>query len=285
MSIFKWVIIVMLVIATFPIEQTLPTRNIPQSHTSASESDHGMVYVPAGKFIFGSTLEEISAVCKQEFSNERFDSCIEYHSEHVASLSGKEIEVEGFWMDKYEVTIEYHTDCLFCDSIDFSQSSMSYLSQNLQQPQVGVTWYDAMMYCNLRNARLPTEIEWEYAASGPENLIFPWGNSYTRENLIPEDMEKLTTHLVGSIPENVSWAGIYDLSGNAAEWVEELYMPNVVVTLTQDIPRQVDRTVRGGAWDTRKFTLTTFWREPSTPWEHSHFVGFRCVSSEAPPED
>jgi len=111
-------------------------------------------------------------------------------------------------------------------------------------PVLGASWHEAYAYCKWLSSvtgqtyRLPTEAEWEYAARGPESLIFPWGNEYLDE----EEMcgppgsgamanckysDDYTTEPVGSYPEGVSPFGAYDMSGNVAErtldWFQFLY--------------------------------------------------------------
>jgi formylglycine-generating enzyme required for sulfatase activity len=65
------------------------------------------------------------------------------------------------------------------------------LSSDPQQPRVCLKWYEAEAYANWRTQaasdgtvyRLPTEAEWEYAARGPQSLIYPWGNSFDSSRL------------------------------------------------------------------------------------------------------
>jgi len=97
------------------------------------------------------------------------------------------VEVSAFWMDKYEVTIEQYAICMqpgpsrYCQKITIAPGPK--LSDDPKKPQVGVDWYDAMYFCNMRGGRLPTEVEWEYSAKGANNNIFPWGNTFIETNV------------------------------------------------------------------------------------------------------
>ncbi len=121
-------------------------------------------------------------------------------------------------------------------------------SNQADTPVLGVSWHEAYAYCKWLssytgdNYRMPTEAEWEYAARGPESLIFPWGNEYLTESEMcgapgsgakanclyflpkenpddPEDneTEHKETEPVGSYPEGVSFCGAHDMAGNVAE--------------------------------------------------------------------
>ena len=110
-------------------------------------------------------------------------------------------------------------------------------------PVVGVSWDDAMAFCawltaQLRNTgelqaaavvRLPSEAEWEYAARGPESLIYPWGHepqpdpelaNYSETNLG-------ATSAVGCFPRGVSrFSGCEELAGNVWEWCADDWHKN-----------------------------------------------------------
>ena len=107
-------------------------------------------------------------------------------------------------------------------------------SNQADTPVIGVSWHEAYAYCKWLssvtgdNYRLPTEAEWEYAARGPESLIFPWGNKYLSESEMcgaPGSgakancnyIEPYKAEPVGSYPEGISPFGAYDMSGNVAE--------------------------------------------------------------------
>jgi hypothetical protein len=145
-----------------------------------------MVRVPAGCFMMGS----------DDPYDERLVSVFEVCFD------------EPFWIDKYEVTNgQYGT--VGCRS----------WSSEPDQPRVCVSWLEAHDYCEARNARLPTEAEWEYAARGPDSWVYPWGNDYDETSIVPS--EQIAS--VGSRQTDASWVGARDMAGNVSEWTHSLY--------------------------------------------------------------
>lgn len=85
-------------------------------------------------------------------------------------------------------------------------------------PAVLVSWDDAAAYCRWRGARLPSELEWEKAARGPEGRVFPWGDraDATRVNGLEAAVGDTVPVLTN--PRAASPYGVHDVAGNAAEW-------------------------------------------------------------------
>lgn len=86
-----------------------------------------------------------------------------------------------------------------------------------QRPVTCVTWYGAEMYCRAQNKRLPREDEWEHAAKGTKDRLFPWGDN--RDHLDGVANNLSAPRAVGTSAKDVSPEGIYDLAGNVMEWV------------------------------------------------------------------
>lgn len=115
-----------------------------------------------------------------------------------------------FWIDVYEVTNEQYGPILCAD---FSPAP--------DQPRLCLNWTDAQAYCTARGGRLPTEAEWEYAARGPDGLVYPWGNEFDEDNAVWGYNADRHPSPVGSKPEGMSWIGAYDMAGNVWEWVND----------------------------------------------------------------
>jgi formylglycine-generating enzyme required for sulfatase activity len=210
-----------------------------------------MALVPAGCFMMGSTSGKDEEQPVHEV-------CFE----------------EPFWIDVYEVTNE-----------QFGAVGCADWSSEPQQPRICVTWFEARDHCESRGARLPTEAEWEYAARGPDGLIYPWGNDFVGDNVVYNENSGGHTANVGSKPGGGSWVGAFDLSGNVWEWVNDWYDAGYYSTLADGAvnpqgPGSGDaRVLRGGAWDDYTYHLRAARRNGNNAGYGDNSYGFRCALS------
>jgi formylglycine-generating enzyme required for sulfatase activity len=192
---------------------------------------------------------------------------------------------QPFWIGRYEVT-----------NAQFG-SSGRWADSNL--PRESVSWADAKLFCERAGGRLPTEREWEYAARGPDNLIYPWGNQFDGFRLNFCDVNcsgdqrnpsyndgYAGTAPVGSYPSGVSWAGAFDMSGNVWEWVSTIYADYFLYPYNSNDGREssidngnTPRGLRGGSWLRDSVRATSPFRNYSisNPISNADGIGFRCA--------
>lgn len=185
-------------------------------------------------------------------------------------------------------------------------------------PVVGVSWEQANAFCAWRTSyllsglgpqaqyvqryRLPTEAEWEFAARGRENNIYPWKAADSKDengcfyaNFKPErgnytEDGSLITTKVGSYKPNSN--GLYDMAGNVAEWTSTVYTeagilqmndmnPELYYNAAMEDPYYMKKkAIRGGSWkDAEKF-IESSWRTYEYQNEQRSYIGFRCVRTQ-----
>lgn len=149
-----------------------------------------------------------------------------------------------------------------------------------KHPVVGVTWYGALLYAQWVGKRLPTEVEWEIAASGAgENLVYPTGENIEKNqaNFFSSD----TTAVMSYPPTEL---GLYDMVGNVYEWCHDWYAYNYYEISVQEPenpqgPLQgVYRVLRGGCWKSLKEDLRCARRHRNNPGTVNSTYGFRCAA-------
>ena len=160
-------------------------------------------------------------------------------------------------------------------------------------PVVNVSWYSAVAFCQSVGKRLPSEAEWEYAAKGKLNRLFPWGDqavSKARANFSGSGIGSTTA--VGSYPSNAY--GVFDMAGNVLEYLADEWGPYNSVAqknplaggdsfLSGDSFLRVKtrRVIRGGSWGGAPINLWVEYRDSHPPDGARDFVGFRCAKSVA----
>lgn len=163
-------------------------------------------------------------------------------------------------------------------------------------PVIHVNWYEAEAYCNWAGRRLPTEAEWELAASAEpapdgrgitaRKRRYPWGDeppSPERANL---DSRFLGCVDVGAFASGDSAFGCRQMLGNAWEWTASAFYPfpgYVVDTPYREYSAPwfgYRKVLKGGAWATRSRLANNTYRNFFQPYRHDLFAGFRtCARS------
>ncbi len=150
------------------------------------------------------------------------------------------------------------------------------------RPAEKVSWYDAVAFCRWLSAklgceiRLPTEWEWQQAATGgdPANR-YPWGPQWDSRFANTDESGLSRTTAVGMYPRGASPVGAVDMSGNVWEWCVNEYDRPARTTIEGDS----HRVVRGGSWRYFPDLARAAYRDGSPPIDRSNFIGFRVVVS------
>jgi formylglycine-generating enzyme required for sulfatase activity len=234
-----------------------------------AKQDNGseMVFVPAGPFLMGSPPVEGDQ----------------------DEMPQRGVFVDAFWIDLYEVTFAQYD--LFTRATNAPKPVIPVLQDDPaklmapEQPAVAVSWSQARDYCAWLGKRLPTEAEWEKAARGDRAVVWPWGQEFGPglANIQGDEDGFPYTAPPGSFPSGRSFFGLYDASGNVAEWVADWYDHRYYLGAPFESPTGPEsgkhRVYRGGSWNDTPSEVRTAKRFAAAPHQTSAVIGFRCAKS------
>jgi formylglycine-generating enzyme required for sulfatase activity len=222
-----------------------------------------MVLVPAGEFSMGSTMGDDEKPVHRIYLN-------------------------AFYIDKYEVTVGQYAKYLQATGMEEpSDWNIMNQAQHRKRPVVNINWSDAATFCKWAGKRLPTEAEWEKAARGTDGRIYPWGDEAPTRLHANFGKKEWDNHLAlvpgGSFEMGKSPYGIYDMAGNAWEWVNDWYEHDYYKKSPAKNPqgptKGESKVVRGGSWLYVPDFLRTAFRFNAEPSGRHFGYGFRCAKT------
>ena len=199
----------------------------------------------------------------------------------------REIYLDSFYIDKYEVTISHYAK--FLQATGGARPPEGWPQLHLESAGalaiVGVDWHDAEAYCRWAGKRLPTESEREKAARGEDGRKYPWGNEEptpahanfgkSADGPYTGGLAPLENRTAGKSPY-----GVYDLAGNASEWVSDWFAAGFVrgdVRNPKGPENGTAKVIRGGGWHDPPNRLNSSRRMHASPATRADDLGFRCA--------
>lgn len=259
----------------FAVPVPIPARAIlpPRVEVTVSPpppGDPDFAFVPAGPALLGDVLG------------------VGQPDERPARVA----EVDAFWIGRREVTnreyaafLDAHADSVDPDWIDldsrkcrvrFDEVQGHHTTDRPDEPVVTVSHAGASAYCAWLSQtsgtvhRLPTAVEWEKAARGPDSSTYAYGDVYERSAANQESGRLASVGVSGPM----TGFGTFDMTGNAFEWTADLYPQREGA---QEEERLAYRELRGGSFVLDGMYLRNSFRMKLRPGVHADDVGFRVL--------
>jgi formylglycine-generating enzyme required for sulfatase activity len=276
-----------------------------------------MVLVPAGNFLRGLTPEGVGNV------QDRYPGFTEMKDETPSAT----VPVDRFFMYRFEVTNARFAQFLAFRGKDVDDAGHPLLAEHRwglkklegawvpangleDHPAVCVSWFGAMEYSRWAGGSLPTEAQWEKAASWESGGVkrgFPWGNAYRHGVVVCADFYggeefrtpiqldiflqkgldalRVLTQPADSLPEGASPCGCLHMAGNVWEWCLDVYDREFYGAQESRYSNPCrtrggqERALRGGGWRSMARDCRTTNRFGADPAQCPPDVGFRLVRS------
>lgn len=222
------------------------------------------------KLLPKQTRQEKPIVADRINGNDGAPMILVPEGEFLYGEDNQKLSLPGFYLDTFEVTTKAYAAFMEATGHDKPEHWGDVrLDRHGMLPVIGVEYADAEAYCNYYGKRLPTEQEWEKSARGTDGRTYPWGNTEPTEamanfgpsacgpfcNVYEEKLKPVNGYEGGKSPY-----GIFNMTGNAGEWVKE-------------------KRLKGGHWLSYAQDLRVSLRlkEVTHTWGARWVLGFRCA--------
>ena len=286
----------------FSANSTGSLSNKSANSDQSQKSARGFVELSGGSFMLGANKEALFA-----FDNEKW--------EH-------EVNVKPFSISRTAVTqkefSEFVSDDGYKRSNLWSEKGRAWLEQSgAERPlywkrdgsgkwlrrffdrwvelepeiaMIHVNYFEAEAYCHWKGVRLPTEAEWEFAASANHDSnskrLYPWGNEAPAPAQANMNWENRGCISVDELPDGDTESGCRQMIGNVWEWTESDFLPfpGFVIDPYKEYSEpwfKTRKVLRGGSWATRSRLIRNTWRNFYEPHRRDVWSGFRvCLVAE-----
>jgi formylglycine-generating enzyme required for sulfatase activity len=264
-----------------PLKETAYAEPPPETDAQGAKIE-GMVFVPPGPFIRGSSPAELSTAqsqCQQSSASCNIGQFEDEGPQH-------EITLKGYYIDETEVTVAAFKSFVAAtgykttaeakgDAIQYTWRAFD-APDRQDHPVRWMTWRDANAYCQWAGKRLPTEAEWEKAARGTDGRIYPWGNTWDDTRVPHGDTEPVTAH-----PNAASPYGALGMAGGVWEWVADwydfYYYQSSPATDPTGPGQTSDKVLRGGGFANASWQHRAAHRHSGGIEGYAQDHGFRCA--------
>ncbi|MCP4406865.1 MAG: ergothioneine biosynthesis protein EgtB [Gammaproteobacteria bacterium] len=265
---------------------------------------HGDARIPGGRFMLGASPQQGFV-----FDNEKWAHPVEVSPFSIAKAAVSNADflafVEASGYDKKEYWDDegwsWRERSLLQHPVYWRHVSPGWQLKQFDQwhtlpmnaALIHVCWHEAQAYCRWAGRRLPSEAEWEVAASAElaadgkslssRKRHFPWGDETPRPDQANLDGYALGTVDVGAHSAGDSVFGCRQMIGNVWEWTQDTFgpYPGFVPDMYQDYSQPLfgsTKVLRGGAWTTRARMIRNTWRTYYGPDRNDVFAGFRTCT-------
>lgn len=238
------------------------------------------VLVPEGPFLFGGGLEAGAGAPRpvhlSAYFIDRFPVTVAAYAEFIAAGGYLERRFwsRAGWRFRCEKGL---TKPRFWGEAEWA----IYLVPN--HPVVGVSAHEAAAYAAFREARLPSEAEWEKAARGADGRRFPWGNEWIDDACGVRGQGPRGTLPIGAYPRGKSPYGLLDVVGCVWQWCADAADDDAdpgdedPFVDPDDYEEGAKRVTKGGGWNNLQWSISCPGRNGYPPDAQFSNVGFRCV--------
>jgi formylglycine-generating enzyme len=254
----------------FEMKKEQTTQNIAQkpSFQNKEKAPENMIFIEEGLFLAGANPKFLYKICKANGF-----SCEKLKTQFSDSSPVHEVFVDSFFIDRFEVSQSRFRILMGKNPAKFKGS---------RRPVERVTWMEAKDFCRKLGKRLPTEMEWEFAARAGSNDFFYWGNRPSDSYSWNAKNSNFKSQPIGLKRPNR--LGLYDMSGNVWEWVSDWFDPNYYKNSPKRSPKGPSngklKTLRGGSFGTTQDLQRPTARRGAPIDAKYNDIGFRCAKSE-----